>query len=193
MTAISSEKTYTVAEYLHLERRTGEKYAFYNGILEKMAGGTIPHNRISRNIFGLLFNKLLSMPDFEVFGSDQKIYLPKFHYYVYADALVVAGEPLQTEQEADAITNPILIVEVLSPSTAHYDRNQKFLEYQSLPSFKEYVLLRQDKPEAALLFREEPDMWRSSEVEGLDKALWFRSIGVGLEMKAVYDKVNFNA
>lgn len=192
MTAISPEKTYTVAEYLRLERRTGEKYAFYNGILEKMAGGTIPHNRISRNIFGLLFNRLLSMPDFEVFGSDQKIYLPKFHYYVYADALVVAGEPLQTESEADAITNPILIVEVLSPSTAHYDRNQKFMEYQSLPSFKEYALLRQDKPEATLLFREEPDMWRSSEVEGLDKNIWFRSIGVGLEMKAVYDKVNFS-
>ncbi len=191
MTAISSTKTYSVAEYLRLERKTGEKYAFYNGILEKMAGGTIPHNRISRNVFGMLFNKLQSMPEFEVFGSDQKIYLPKFHYYVYADVLVVAGEPLQTEEEADAIINPILIVEVLSPSTAHYDRNQKFLEYQSLPSFKEYVLLRQDKPEAILLFREEPDMWRSSEVAGLDKELWFRSIGVGLKMEAVYDKVVF--
>lgn len=191
MTAISSAKTYSVAEYLRHERKTGEKYAFYNGILEKTAGGTIPHNRISRNVFGLLFNKLISKPDLEVFGSDQKIYLPKFHYYVYADVLIVAEEPLQTEEEADAIINPILIVEVLSPSTAHYDRNQKFLEYQSLTSFKEYVLLRQDKPEAILLFREEPDMWRSSEVAGLDKELWFRSIGIGLEMAAAYDKVVF--
>jgi len=192
MTAISSAKTYSVADYLRIERETGEKYAFYNGIIEKMAGGTISHNRISRNVLALLFRALPKQAHLEVFGSDQKIYLPKFHYYVYADILVVAGEPLQTEDEADAIINPILIVEALSPSTAQYDRNQKFLEYQSLPSFKEYVLLRQDQPEALLFFREEPDMWRSSEVAGLEKELRFRSIEVSLKMSAVYDKVFLN-
>lgn len=191
MTTISSARTYTVADYLRTERKTGEKYAFYNGILEKMAGGTIPHNRISRNVLIELGKAIAAQPNFEIFGSDQKIYLPKFHYYVYADVLVVVGEPLQLEAEADAIINPILIVEALSPSTAHYDRNQKFLEYQSLPSFKEYILLRQDQPEALLFFREEPDMWRSSEVAGLDQELWLRSIGVSLKMAAVYDRVVF--
>lgn len=191
MTAFSTAKTYTVADYLRVERETGEKYTFYNGSIKKMAGGTIPHNRISRNVLIELGKAIAGQPNFEIFGSDQKIYLPKFHYYVYADVLVVAAEPLQSEGEADAIINPILIVEALSPSTAHYDRNQKFLEYQSLPSFKEYVLLRQDQPEVFLFFREEPDMWRSSEVAGLDKELWFRSIGVSLKMAAVYDKVVF--
>ncbi|MBP6812308.1 MAG: Uma2 family endonuclease [Saprospiraceae bacterium] len=99
MEAAQTEKTYTVADYLRLERKTGRKYAFYNGKIEPMAGGTIPYNRVTRNIFGLLFNLLLPKPDYEVFGSDQKIYLPKFNYYVYPDAVVVAGEPLVTDKE----------------------------------------------------------------------------------------------
>ena len=189
----TEEKTYTVAEYLRLERRSGRKYAFYNGKIELMAGGTIPHNRVTRNIFGLIYNNLLNRPDLEIFGSDQKIYLPKFHFYVYPDAVVVAGEPLLTDEEADAIINPLLIVETLSKSTQRYDRGQKFVEYQSLPSFKEYVLLRQDKPEAYLNFREEPDVWRTSEVAGLDKAVFFRSIEVSLAMSAIYYKVKFES
>lgn len=190
MTA-TQDKTYTVAEYLHLERRTGERYAFYNGKIERMAGGTIAHNRITRNILGLLYNFTLNRAELEVFASDQKIYLPKYHYYVYPDAVVVAGVPIESEQEASAIINPILIVEVLSPSTAQYDRNQKFMEYQCLPSFQEYVLVRQDAPEAVLAFREEPDLWRSSETAGLDAAIELRSIGVSLSMKDVYWKVEF--
>lgn len=188
---MSAARTYSVEEYLRIEQETGEKHAFYNGILEKMAGGTITHNRITRNLLGLIFQALPKEAGLEVFGSDQKIYLPKYHFYVYADVLVVAGEPVQVEAQADGITNPVLIIETLSPSTERYDRSQKFIEYQSLPSFKEYVLLRQDAPEALLFFREEPDVWRSSEATGLDQELRFRSIGVGLAMAAVYDRVAF--
>ena len=191
MTATQKKTTYSVAEYLHLERRTGERYEFYNGKISRMAGGTIAHNRITRNILGLLYNITLNRKELEIFASDQKIYLPKYHWYVYPDAVVVAGVPIESEEEASAIINPILIVEVLSPSTMDYDRNQKFLEYQSLPSFQEYVLVRQDAPEALLAFREEPDLWRSSETAGLDADIVLRSIGASLPMKDVYAKVEF--
>jgi Uma2 family endonuclease len=190
MTAVLTE-TYSVADYLRLERKTGRKYAFYDGQLELMAGGTIPHNRVSANIFGLLFTHLFKKSNFQLFGSDQKIYLPKFNFYLYPDAVVVAGEPIEAEHEADAITNPLLIVETLSNSSERYDRGQKFVEYQSLPSFKEYVLLRQDAPEAYLHFREEADLWRTSEVVGLDKNLLFRSIEAEVAMADVYYKVKF--
>ncbi|MBX2930230.1 MAG: Uma2 family endonuclease [Saprospiraceae bacterium] len=191
MTA-AKEKTYTVAEYLYFERRAGERYTFHNGKIERMAGGTIPHNRIARNILGLLYNVMNRRPDLEVFASDQKIYLPKYHAYVYPDAVVVAGVPIESEEEASAIMNPLLIVEVLSPSTLNYDRNQKFMDYQTLPSFKEYVLVRQDAPEVILAFREEPDLWRSSEVAGLDSAVFLRSIEVSLSMSDIYNKVEFS-
>lgn len=191
MTATQKKTTYSVAEYLHLERRTGERYEFYNGKIRRMAGGTIAHNRITRNIIIKLGQLIDEKGNMEIFASDQKIYLPKYRWYVYPDAVVVAGVPIESEEEASAIINPILIVEVLSPSTMDYDRNRKFLEYQSLPSFQEYVLVRQDAPEALLAFREEPDLWRSSEAAGLDADIVLRSIGASLPMKDVYTKVEF--
>lgn len=192
MTTMSSARTYSVEEYLRLERETGERFAYFNGTLHKMAGGSIAHNRICRNVLGLLFAALQQQTDFEIFGSDQKIYLPKYRFYVYADVVVVAGTPVQTDDMTDALTNPLLIIETLSASTEHYDLGQKFLEYQSLPSFREYVLLRQDLPEALLFFREAPDVWRSSEATGLEGELTFRSIGVTLAMQAAYDRVEFS-
>ncbi len=191
MTATQKKTTYSVAEYLLLERRTGERYEFYNGKIRRMAGGTIAHNRITRNIIIKLGQLIDEKGNMEIFASDQKIYLPKYRWYVYPDAVVVAGVPIESEEEASAIINPILIVEVLSPSTMDYDRNQKFLEYQSLPSFQEYVLVRQDAPEALLAFREEPDLWRSSETAGMDADIVLRSIGASLPMKDVYAKVEF--
>ncbi|HRD82992.1 MAG TPA: Uma2 family endonuclease [Saprospiraceae bacterium] len=191
MTATQKKTTYSVAEYLLLERRTGERYEFYNGKIRRMAGGTIAHNRITRNIIIKLGQLIDEKGNMEIFASDQKIYLPKYRWYVYPDAVVVAGVPIESEEEASAIINPILIVEVLSPSTMDYDRNRKFLEYQSLPSFQEYVLVRQDVPEALLAFREEPDLWRSSETAGMDADIVLRSIGASLPMKDVYAKVEF--
>jgi Uma2 family endonuclease len=184
-------KKYSVAEYLEIERRTGEKHEYYNGKLTPMAGGTISHNRIARNVLIELGKALSSKPTFEIFGSDQKVYLPKFNFYLYPDAIVVAGEPVQVEGQADAITNPILIIEVLSKSTKNYDGGLKFIEYKSLPSFKEYVLLRQDVAEASTMFREAPDVWHSYDVEGLDKELWFRTIDERVPMGRIYDRVVF--
>ena len=94
-----------------------------------------------------------------------------------------------SEEEAQAIINPLLIFEVLSPSTDQYDRSIKFAEYQSLPTFKEYVLVRQDTPELTLFFREEPDLWRTSEVSGLDNSAHLRSVTVDLALKSIYHKV----
>lgn len=188
-TLAAATKKYTVAEYLEIERTTGEKHAYYNGTIEPMAGASISHNRIAGNIFGELYNVFKERLLFEIFGSDQKIYLPKFEYYVYPDAVVVAEEPLISSEETNAIVNPLLIFEVLSPSTEKYDGGQKFLEYQSLPSFKEYVLVRQDVPELLLFYREQPDVWRSSEVAGLDREAHLRSVDVLLSLHKVYHKV----
>jgi len=190
MTSLAAApKKYTVAEYLEIERTTGEKHAYYNGTIEPMAGASIPHNRIAGNIFGELYQIFKGKPLFEIFGSDQKIYLPKYEYYLYPDAVVVAEEPLVADAETDAIINPLLIFEVLSHSSEKYDSGQKFIEYQSLPSFREYVLVRQDAPELLLFFREQPDVWRSSEVAGLENDAWLRSVEVSLSLKRIYHKV----
>jgi len=155
-----------------------------------MAGGTIPHNRICRNILAELHFALSEK--FEAFGSDQKVFLSKYNFYVYPDAVVVAGTPLQTEKAANAIINPVLIIEVLSPSTARYDKKDKFIQYQSLDSFTEYALIRQEVAEVQIRFREAPDLWRSIDLTGLDKAVYLKSVGVKIDMKRIYKGVEIS-
>lgn len=185
-------RTYTVAEYLEIEARTGERHLYLNGKIIPMAGGTLPHNRIARNILQHLGNMLDAQNQgYEVFGSDQKVYLPEYNFYVYPDAVVVAEEPIMSDKFADAILNPVLIVEVLSDSTERYDRGQKFVEYRSLPSFKEYVLVRQDKPEVVSFFREKPGLWLDEEFKGLEDEVYFKSIDVRLALSLIYRKVEF--
>jgi Uma2 family endonuclease len=104
---------------------------------------------------------------------------------------VVAGAPLVSEKIAQAITNPILIVEILSTLTEKYNREQKFLEYRSLSSFKEYVLVRQDKPEVLTFFRVQPNMWQEEEFLGLDQQIPLKSLGVALNSKDIYRRIEF--
>lgn len=191
MTAISQsyKRNYTVEEYLDLERKSGQKFEYYNGKLHQMAGGTIPHNRIARNILTALDYMLDEQ--FEAFGSDQKVFLPKYDFYVYPDAVVVSGTPVESDKVSSAITNPILIIEVLSSSTEEHDKGNKFIQYQSLPSFKEYVLIRQDKAEIQTSYREETDLWRTKEFSGLNNQLYLRSVDLEIAISKIYRKVKF--
>ncbi|MBK7939640.1 MAG: Uma2 family endonuclease [Lewinellaceae bacterium] len=191
MTATAAKSLYTVDEYLKVEARSGERYEFYNGNIIPMPGGTISHNRICRNILSELDQIFKIRPGFEIFGSDQKIYLPEYHYYLYPDAVVVAEIPVAAEEMASAIINPLLIIEVLSPSTGQYDREQKFLQYRSIPGFKEYALVRQDAPEVLTFFREKPDTWKEFMVKGIDQNVHFQSVSVDLALQLIYRNVEF--
>ena len=185
--SLTQTQQYSIEEYLAIEEKTGERHYYLNGKIEKMAGGTINHNRLCRNILSLLVSNLES--NFESFGSDQKIYLPKLNFYVYPDAVVVTGVPIVAENDAQAIINPLLIVEVLSPSTMDYDRSQKFMHYKTVASFIEYVLIRQDAPEISTFFREEPNLWRSTETEGLDNNVFLKSVNLSLPLSKIYKNI----
>jgi Uma2 family endonuclease len=184
----SSVHRFSVAEYLDVEIQQGERYEYFNGEIIKMAGGTLKHNTIIKNIIFGLEVFLDDQDDKFLFGSDQKIFLPKYNFYVYPDAVVVSDTPIVSEK-GHAIMNPILIVEVLSDSTEDYDRGQKFLQYQSIPTFKEYVLVRQDMPEVTTFFREEPNLWRSNEVSGLENSVFLKAVNISLALSRIYKKV----
>ena len=105
---------------------------------------------------------------------------------------MVAGQPEFASEEVGAILNPILIVEVLSDSTGRFDRFEKFTHYKTLPSFREYILIHQDRPQVdSFLRQEDPDLWRSSEVSGLDSEAHFQSIDVRLALSKIYRRVPF--
>ena len=90
------------------------------------------------------------------------------------------------------VTNPSLIIEVLSESTKEYDKSDKFEGYRSLPSFKEYVLIRQDIAEVQTSFREETDLWRTKEFKGLENQLFLRSVNLNILISKIYKKVDLS-
>jgi Uma2 family endonuclease len=185
-------RRYTVAEYLEIERKTNQKHSFIDGFLFPMPGGTLPHSIIGGNVFGQIFMALKHKPNLRIFNSDTKIYIPQLGIYHYPDALVVAGTPVEAQEEVGAVTNPILIIEVLSDSTGRYDRGKKFTEYQTLPSFTEYVLIHQDRPQVDSFLRQsDPNLWRTSEVNGLGNEMHFQSIDVRLSLSDIYHNVSF--
>ncbi|HNG90115.1 MAG TPA: Uma2 family endonuclease, partial [Saprospiraceae bacterium] len=182
-------RRYTVQEYLEIERKTGEKHIFLNGIVLPMAGAKPSHIRITRNVLVELCNALAERDDAEAFPNDTKIYLPLFRHYYYPDALAVVGKAEFSDDEAGAITNPILIVEVLSDSTAAFDKGQKFGEYKILPSFREHVLIYQDSAQVDSYLRDEQGDWQKSSVTGPDQSILFQSIGVQVTLSSIYRHV----
>ncbi len=186
-------KKLTVEEYVELERTTGIKHEYHNGEVFAMAGGTFNHSILCGRIFGELRDRLLSInKDCEAFTSEMKLNLDDYNSYVYPDAMVVCGDFKQPVDFEDAITNPILIVEVLSDSTESYDRGEKFQKYQSIQSFTEYVLIAQNQPKVEVFYRAENiNNWQINYYEGLDKIVHLQSLQIDIEMKAIYERVVF--
>ena len=116
--------------------------------------------------------------------------LPDSRKFFYPDISVVCDEPQFHDDRRDVILNPTLIVEVLSESTAGFDRGEKFLAYQQLDSLKEYLLISQNKHLIEQYVREAKERWTYSATVGLESSLTLPSIECTLSMKAVYDKVD---
>ncbi len=139
----------TFADYLEAERRSDAKHEWLDGAVYAMPRGTAEHARLSARIARLLGNVL---PDeCEVYSSDMMLNIAEVKLSTYSDASVVCG-PLETitvkrngRSLGEAATNPVVIVEVLSESTEHYDREEKFGYFQTLPSLQEYVLVSQNE------------------------------------------------
>lgn len=193
----TAEKTrlYTHEEYLKMEERASEKHQFFNGKIIPMAGGTVNHNEISANTITALTNiaRAIRNPKFRVYTSDMKIRIPRRNTVVYPDALVIAEKPEFFEDRRDIITNPLLIVEVVSPSSEVVDRGAKFYDYRTLPSFREYLLVYQDEPLVAHAVRQGDDLWKMTDVRGLEAVLELATLGCSLRLSDIYYDIEFEA
>ena len=186
-------RTYTLEEYLIKEAKSVDKHEFINGQIIKMPYARGPHNIITINMSTALDNALEQLEkNYIVFPSDQKIYFPSLNDGVYADALAVSEKPQYWDDQDLLLINPIIVVEVLSKSTQKYDRTGKFDKYKTLESFREYVLIRQDKCYAEVWFREEPGLWRETILTDLSQDLPLRSVGVFIPMKRIYKNIDVN-
>lgn len=180
----------TVAEYIKQEEESDCKYEYHDGKIYALAGGSLNHGLISGNAhleIGIAVrNKGKNcLP----FNSDVKLHIASTNSYVYPDAMVICGEIEEAEQNKEAVTNPVLIIEVLSKSTSSYDRGDKFYLYRQIPNFREYVLIEQDKYIVDVHYKHEnSDLWKITRYEGLDKTVKFHSLEIEVSMESLYHR-----
>lgn len=185
-------RKYTVEEYLQMEETSAVKHHFIHGEIIPMSGATPIHNLIAGNIITQLNNEVLKKEkEYFVLTSDSKVYIPKLKNFVYPDAVVVCEQIELYPGSTTVITNPLLIVEVLSPSTARYDRTDKFFDYKRIPSFKEYMLIEQNMPLVTTSFKKAEHTWEDAEAEGLEASIYLSSIDCTIELRKIYRGIKF--
>ena len=182
-------RRYTPEEYLALERVAEHRNEYVNGAIVPMAGGTLNHARIGSNSVRLLNTASDDRP-FEAYGSDLKIWIPSRRRFFYADAIAIAGAPRYRDGHMDSIENPVLIVEALSPSTAEFDRSEKFRCYREIPELRQYVLISQSAP-VVEVFTLRDRFWVYQDYSNMDASVELDSIGVSFPLTAIYKGVNF--
>lgn len=190
MTALKQTKKYTPAEYLALEEKAKCRSEYENGEIAAMAGGSINHVRITSNVSRFVGNKLSE--NCESLPTDLKVYVAAINKFYYPDVTILCGEPEFFEKRNDTITNPVLIVEVLSGSTEAKDRGEKFFAYQTISSFREYVLISQDKAVVEHFVKQADGSWRYLAITGSEGVVNLESIDVELSLREIYQRVEFN-
>lgn len=190
MSALPKHKM-TIEEYIEFDKNSLERYEYFDGEVFAMAGGSPEHARISGNVFARIFLKLLGS-QCEVFNADMQLKVPAAPPYRYPDASVVCGEAIFEEvQGVKLLVNPLLLIEVLSPSTEGYDLGKKFTEYKSIASFQEYLVIAQTRPHVIRYYRHPNGFWVRYDIEGLESEVLLESINVVLPLSEIYARLDF--
>ena len=179
-------------QYLEWESQQEDRNEYDDGIIIKMTGASLPHNRINLNIAARL-NLDLEDTDCEAMASDMRVYVPQCNRYLYPDTVVVCAAPeLEIIRGVATLLNPLVIIEVLSKSTEKSDRTDKFDCYQTLDSLQTYVLVAQEKPRIEVFDRQTTGEWTETVSEGLEATAKLERINCELSLKRVYARVTFD-
>lgn len=173
-------------EYLTAERTRGEKHVLWAGELFAMAGGTPAHNALVANAAAEL-RALTRRGPCRVFASDQRVYLSQRGGFVYPDVTVVCGPLGFYDDTRDVLTNPTLVVEVLSEGTEVFDRGEKAAAYRATPSLKEYLFVSQTERHVEHYMRR-ADGWLLREYRG-DAGVLLPALDGALSLEELYLKV----
>ena len=183
----AAKRVWTPAEYLAWERTAPSKHEYFGGEVFAMAGAKRRHNLLVANVVGELREALRRRPC-EVYPSDMRVKVPATGLYTYPDALVVCDQPLFEDDEEDTLLNPMVLVEVLSKSTASYDRGEKFESYRAIPSFLEYVIVSQQKVLVEHFVRQSDGSWLMRERRAGER-LELTSVRASIAVDEIYLKV----
>jgi Uma2 family endonuclease len=189
MSATTKKNIFTVEEYLAGENGASIRHEYLAGTVHAMSGGSNQHNAIATNSMGFLYMQLRGKPC-QPFNSDTKIRinLPDQTRFYYPDAMVVCKpNPLDDHYQEQ----PVVIVEVLSPSTRRIDTTEKAEAYLRLASLQVLLLVEANRPQVTVYRRDAYGKFVQSSVEGLDVVIPLSEIGADLPLAALYERVTF--
>lgn len=190
MTALSQKK-YSLGEYFEIEKTSEEKFEYWDGNVWSMTGASPEHERIVVNIAGHL-REILRGRGCSIFGSNLKVKVPAYSPYRYPDLSVYCGEGVyETMEGLEVLTNPQMIVEVLSPSTEAFDRGEKFSYYKSIESFTEYLLVAVNRPFVTQFIKQNENEWIQREASGANGKLFSPNFEVEMLLSEIYLDVEF--
>jgi Uma2 family endonuclease len=182
---------YTLEEYLELDHNSEEKIEFWDGHIFTLAGGSQKHDQIQSNTHFALRSKLREK-NCRVFLSDMRIKVPAYSPYRYGDLSALCGKPtFEMLGKQELFVNPTVIFEVLSDSTADFDRSYKFTYYKSIESFTEYILIAQDRPHVSQFVKQAENSWVNHEFNSLNETFLIESLDCELALTEIYENVEF--
>lgn len=183
MTVEARHARYSLEDYLRLEEYANVKHEYLDGVIHAMAGGTPEHGAITMRIGAALIPQLRGR-GCTVYSSDVRIRVPATGLSTYPDVSVACGDRAVDPLDPQALVDPVVLVEVLSPSTEAYDRGEKLRHYQRIPSLHEVLLVGQDRHEVEV-WRRSLDGW-AREIVGAGRVVELNSIGCRLDVEALY-------
>jgi len=176
-------------EYIAIEERLGEKYAYHDGQMYAMSGGSEVHSRLQMRL-AVAVGSRLKEPACRGYSSDFRVVVEALGMATYPDLSVICEPTKPSARFKHSCTNPAILFEVLSPSTERYDRGARFEQYRKIESLREYVLVSQQEP-AIDLFRLENGHWVLYEVRGLDDTLYLHAAGIEVPMVEIFRDIPF--
>ena len=191
MLTSSSPKTLRLEEYRNLETSAETKHEYHDGEIIEMTGGSINHNSILINLIVLL-KLALRGTNYRLQSSDLRLWIPQYNRGLYPDLMIIAGEPLLSDNRNDEILNPCVIIEVLSPSTSGYDRGDKFRYYRSIPQLNQYLLVSQEEILIESYSKTSENNWLLQEYTPARGIISLDSLGISLNLVDIYEGVDFN-
>jgi Uma2 family endonuclease len=181
------QETISSEDYLFQERQNSQKHEFVEGIIYAMAGASEEHVLIAGNIFGEIYSVFKQRPC-KVYNNDMRVKVNK-NDYVYPDVVAVCGESKFEDNVFDTLTNPTLIIEVLSESTENYDCGKKSALYRHLETVQEYLLVAQDRCYIEHYQRHNQTQWLLTIISNMNEVLILKSINTQITVQDIYNKV----
>ena len=174
----------TAEEYLLLDREATEKSEFFDGKMYAMAGGSFNHSTLAGELLAMLRPQRPN--GCRLLTADMRIFVPLTGLYAYPDGGLVCGLPLFQEDQKDVLLNPVLLIEVLSPSSESYDRGKKFEMYRTIGSLREYLVLHQDRRAIEYYSKQNDGSWVLRDYAGAEATVQVESLGLRIPLGELY-------